>query len=160
MQRNGVMMQIAEGAGQKQSWSQVEASVGGTSLETPQGLSVWLSDLSTRHGLASLTPTEPLASPEPEPEQEKAGSAAGAFKLTPLPPPAPASELRPQSAPQPSDPKAVDMAERMRAKLAGEAERSAAPTRSTYSRPSTKTSGSKKKKSSGADAYDPMNGTL
>ena len=171
VQRNGVMMQLAQGAGQEQSWRQVEASVGGTSLDTPQGLTVWLSDLSTRHGLASLTPTEPIA-PPPEaaaseaaafeagpsdagPSDASASAARPAFKITPLPPAAPSTN-------QPGVTAAVappgdDVAEKMRAKLAGQAERAPVVARPA-SRP-TKTS-AKKKKSSAADAYDPMNGTL
>src|SRR5690606_13807803 len=71
VQRNGVMMQMAEGAGQASSWRSVEASVGGTSISTPQGVSAWLAELSERHGLQSLTPTEPIA-----PEQTDASKAS------------------------------------------------------------------------------------
>lgn len=156
VQRNGVMMQLAQGAGQEQSWRQVEASVGGTSVDTPQGLAVWLSDLSTRHGLASLTPTEPVA-PPPE--------APGTLKLTPLPPAAPV-DTRPASPPLPAGQSTLtastasqssDVAEKMRAKLAGEPERAPA-----VARPATRPAKTsvKRKKSGGADAYDPMNGTL
>jgi len=158
VQRNGVMMDMAEGAGQAQSWQKVEASVGGTSVDTPQGLAVWLSDLSARHGLASLTPTEPLAVPEGSAAAQTGGgeSAAvkpAAFKLTPLPPPAPASPAKP------ADPKADALAAELRARLEGKSTRPEAAVRTNVSRPAK--AGSKaKKKSGGADAYDPMNGTL
>jgi hypothetical protein len=153
VQRNGVMMQLAQGAGQGQSWQKVEASVGGTSVDTPQGLAAWLSDLSSRHGLASLTPTEPV---EPPPQVE------GALKLTPLPPALaqPAAAIPPTGQPSVTAStvsQGSDVAERMRAKLAGEPERAPVVARPA-SRPA-KTS-AKKKKSGGADAYDPMNGTL
>jgi hypothetical protein len=153
VQRNGVMMDMAEGAGQAQSWQRVEASVGGTSVDTPQGLAVWLSDLSARHGLASLTPTEPLAVPEASSASQPAGAEPAkqpAFKLTPLPPPAPAK-------PAP-DPKAETLAAELRARLEGKPARPE-PATPSVSRPA-KASGKSKKKSGGADAYDPMNGTL
>jgi len=157
VQRNGVMMDLARGAGQGSSWQKVEASMGGTSLDTPQGVSAWLSDLSTRHGLASLTPTEPL---EPAAARQETVEAAPAFKLTPLPAAAPAATTPgAASGPTNRDPKATDIAEKMRLKLAGESERPA-PQARAVSRPSSKPTGSKKKKSSSSDAYDPMNGTL
>jgi hypothetical protein len=162
VQRNGVMMQLAEGAGQGSSWRSVEASMGGTSLDTPQGLSAWLADLSTRHGLGSLTPTEPVAA-EPSNASKDEPEASAAFKITPLPPPAPASELKPPattSSLPAADPKSMDIAEKMRAKLSGEAERPVAQTRSVSRPSSSSKSSAKKKKSGGADAYDPMNGTL
>jgi len=157
VQRNGVMMDMAEGAGQAQSWQKVEASVGGTSVDTPQGLAVWLSDLSARHGLASLTPTEPLAVPEASSAAqtdaaESAAAKPAAFKLTPLPPPAPAALSKP------ADPKADALAAELRARLEGKPSRPEPAARSV-SRPA-KTGGKSKKKSGGADAYDPMNGTL
>jgi len=151
VQRNGVMMQIAEGAGQSQSWHKVEASMGGTGLDTPQGLSAWLSDLSTRHGLASLTPTEPIAPPT---------SAAAPLATSKLPSASAADPSRAATSPAkagPADAKSTDIAEKMRAKLAGEPDPPAAPARNV-SRPSGPSA--KKRKNTGADAYDPMNGTL
>ncbi len=181
VQRNGLAHAAAEDLGQAEDWHQVEAGLGGTSVTTPQGLSSWLEELSARYRLDQLSPTEPVES-----ESE---SASGSEESGDVAAPKEAhgseagEEVTSEEQEARSDNSAKDaeadrdepevtkgqaqqgtsksnaLAERMEAKLKGKkAPRPARARRVRRQAPKKKAPAGPK--STGLDAYDPMNGAL
>ncbi len=162
--RAGVFESGSEGPEAGSLLASLEAKVGAPGVDTTQGMDRWLSELDKKHGLNSLSETEPLkpasstpASNPPSPPSDGENTDASAKTEKPV-------EEKPEEKKAEAKPEAKkenSTADAFSSSLSGTPKKAAtvAPVRRPV-RSSKPSSGTPWKGSQKGSAYDPMNGAL